>query len=177
MSAGSKVPTHTDRAVVTAQVGREPRGEWWIESRCRFGYPQVIGTPPLIEGVTPFPTLFWLTCPWLVGEVSAAESGGAVGEWAERLAAEPAVAARMRRADEVYRSRRAARSVSDVDPCDGVGIAGQRDPLATKCLHAHVAGALAGIDDPVGLAVLDGTGRWCPDTRCAALTCLREEEQ
>jgi uncharacterized protein len=168
-------PAPSDRAIVAAQLGREPRGGWWVEVRCSYGYPQVIGTPPIIDNTTPFPTLYWLTCPWLTGGVSAAESGGDITGWAGRLATDPALSARMHGADETYRSRRAAASPSGVDPCPDVGIAGQRDPVATKCLHAHVAAALAGIDDPVGLELLTELGRSCPDGRCAALTCLREE--
>jgi hypothetical protein len=77
----------------------------------------------------------------------------------------------MRAADAEYRARR-AELADGTDPVPGVGIAGQRDPLATKCLHAHVASALAGIDDPVGLQVLDEVGRECPDDACFALTAV-----
>ncbi|MBE0417429.1 MAG: DUF501 domain-containing protein [Coriobacteriia bacterium] len=175
MGAEPAVPTPSDHATIVAQLGREPRGRWWVEVRCSFDYPQVIGTPPLLDGAVPFPTLYWLTCPWLVGGVSATESGGDVASWAGRLAADPALAERMRRADERYREHRAAASPFGDDPCPDVGIAGQRDSLATKCLHAHVATALAGIDDPVGAELLATLGRSCPDGRCVALTCLREE--
>ncbi len=167
-------PTPVDEVVVEAQLGREPRGRWWVEVRCGFGFPQVLGTPPALGDGGPFPTLYWLTCPWLAGDVSAAESAGGVSSWAARLAAEPELAERMRAADAVYRDRRAEAALPHPDPCAGVGIAGQRDPAATKCLHAHVAAALAGIADPVGRGLLDALGRECPDGRCAGLTCLRE---
>ena len=175
MGAESVAPTPTDRAVVTAQLGREPRGLWRVAVHCAFGYPQAITTPPLVEDQTPFPTLHWLSCPWLAEGVSAEESAGGVARWAGRLAACPGLAGRMLAADARYREARAAASPTGTDPCPGVGIAGQRDPLATKCLHAHVAAALAGLDDPVGVELLDGFGRVCPDGRCADLTCLREE--
>jgi hypothetical protein len=38
-----------------------------------------------------------------------------------------------------------------------------------------VAAALAGIDDPVGVEILNTLGSACPDGCCADLTCLREE--
>jgi uncharacterized protein len=142
--------------------------------RCSFGYPQVSALRRFVEGETPFPTLHWLTCPWLAEGVSAAESAGGVAQWAGRLAADPALADEMLRADAQYRADRAAASPSGADPCPDVGIAGQRDPLATKCLHAHVAAALAGIDDPVGVESWTRSAR-LPDGRCADLTCLREE--
>ena len=175
MGAQPAAPTPTDRAIVTAQLRREPRGGWLVEVRCAFGFPQVITTAPLVDDETRFPTLHWLTCPWLVEGVSAAESAGEVAQWAGRLAADPALSERMLRADARYRESRAAVSPTGADPCPEVGIAGQRDPLATKCLHAHAAAALAGIDDPVGSELLAALGTVCPDDRCAGLTCLREE--
>jgi hypothetical protein len=72
----------------------------------------------------------------------------------------------MRAADTAYREARAAESAGG-DACAGVGIAGQRDPLATKCLHAHVAAALSGIDDPVGRGVLEAIAPECCDGRCS----------
>ncbi|MFU8890168.1 MAG: DUF501 domain-containing protein [Anaerosomatales bacterium] len=175
MSAGRTEPSPTERAVVTAQLHREPRGDWWVEVRCSFGYPQVITTAPLVAAETPFPTLHWLTCPWLAERTASAESAGEVARWAARLADNPELSGRMLAADARYRRRRAAVSPDGTDPCSDVGIAGQRDPLATKCLHAHVATALAGIDDPVGAEIVGMLGRECPDGRCGALTCLREE--
>ncbi|MDR1376540.1 MAG: DUF501 domain-containing protein [Synergistaceae bacterium] len=56
--------------------------------RCRFGCPRVIVCSPL-RMLTPFPTSFWLTCPWLARFVGTIESGGGVGElehWIERYA-------------------------------------------------------------------------------------------
>ncbi len=68
------------------------------------------------------------------------------------------MADRMRRADQQYRALRAAEGEGD-DPCTGVGIAGQADACATKCLHAHVSAYLAGVDDPVGAELLACGGR------------------
>ncbi len=155
-----------DADSVARQLGRPPRGSWRVATRCPFGYPTVIATPSMLESGEPFPTLFWLTCPHLVEAVGQLESAGEVETWAARLAADSTLAARMRSADEAYRLARAAES-GGIDACPTVGLAGQRDPLATKCLHAHVASALAGVDDPVGTAVLAGLGRQCTNERCA----------
>jgi uncharacterized protein len=176
VNSGPNAPTPTDEAVVTAQLGRAPRGDWWVEARCGFGYPQVVATPPILDDDTPFPTLYWLSCPWLMAVVSTIESEGGVAYWAARLAADRELFDRLLRADEQYRARRAALVPAGPDPFGQVGIAGQRDPAATKCLHAHVATALAGIDDPVGAELLAALGHECPDGRCASLTCLREED-
>ncbi|MDY0087151.1 MAG: DUF501 domain-containing protein [Coriobacteriia bacterium] len=147
-----------------------------METRCLWRFPQVLATPPVLDDGTLFPTLYWLSCPWLVEGVSARESDGDVAAWASRLADTPELASRMRTADEHYRDRRANIARGLVDPCGGVGIAGQRDPLATKCLHAHTAAALAGIEDPVGCELLLELGTACSDERCAAFIQAAKEE-
>jgi len=155
-----------DAGALARQLGREPRGTWRVAVRCSFGWPVVIATAPLLEDGAPFPTLYYLTCPHLADAISALESAGAVEAWADRLAADPEAAARLRAADESYRAARAAEG-GGVDPMPRVGIAGQRDPLGTKCLHAHAAARLAGIDDPVGEGALAGLEPECADERCA----------
>ncbi len=157
-----------DREVVCRQIGRAPRGRWSVVARCPFNRATVIETAPRLEDGTCFPTLYYLTCPWLTRFVSGLESAGAVREWALIFARDPDLAQAMREADSEYRSRR-ARAADGVDPRPGVGIAGQADPTATKCLHAHTAAALAGIEDPVGWAVLDSIDfEWCPDDLCVS---------
>jgi len=157
-----------DEDTVSRQLGRPPRGTWRVATRCSYGYPTVIATPSILASGEPFPTLFWLTCPHLIEVVGQLESAGEVEAWAARLAADPALATSMRAADELYRSARAEES-NGFDVCATVGIAGQRDPLATKCLHAHVAAALAGIADPVGESILGSIERECESERCAVL--------
>ena len=163
----SSPPVRADTDTVTWQLGRVPRGDWSVAARCAWTRPTVVLTHPLLPGAERFPTLLWLTCPWLCELVSAQESAGGTDAWSARLHADPALAGRLRAADEAYRVLRASEA-GGADPCAGTGIAGQRDPLATKCLHAHVAAALAGLADPVGLAVLERMPRECPDDRCAA---------
>ncbi|MDP2401287.1 MAG: DUF501 domain-containing protein, partial [Actinomycetota bacterium] len=95
------------------------------------------------------------------------ESACAVTEWAERLRDAPILRSRMIAADAQYRSRR-ARLAGGIDPTPSVGIAGQKSPLSTKCLHAHVATYLAGLDDPVGQGVVASTESiTCPSDLCA----------
>jgi hypothetical protein len=50
------------------------------------------------------------------------------------------------------------------------GVGGVSDLLAVKCLHAHVAHALAHPGYALGQAVLaEVDDPWCDDRRCAAL--------
>lgn len=151
--------------VVTWQLGRPPRGRWRVAATCAFGRPTVIATAAALEDGQLFPTLFYLTCPYLAEVVSDAESAGAADAWHDLLVADAALAGRLRAADRAYRAARAAES-GGTDPTPGVGIAGQRDALATKCLHAHAAAYLAGLDDPVGEGVLIGVRHACDDDRC-----------
>ncbi len=156
-----------DRTVVARQLGREPRGRWRPASRCAYGFPNVIATSPTLEDGSPFPTLFWLTCPWLGEIISEAESSGGVAVWAERLANDPDLAARMREADAAYRDARLAEG-GGLDPAAHLSAAGLRDVTRTKCLHAHAAAFLAGIGDPIGESVLAGRSVECEDARCQA---------
>lgn len=162
----SGAPAEADIAIVTWQLGRPARGAWMVDARCSWGRPTVVVTEPILSDGRPFPTLLWLTCPWLCQRAAARESAGDTDQWRARLAAEPELADRMRVADGAYWSRR-AQVAGGIDPCAGTGVAGQRDPLATKCLHAHVAAALGGLADPIGLALLATGERACPDDRCA----------
>ncbi|HEX9761700.1 MAG TPA: DUF501 domain-containing protein, partial [Acidimicrobiia bacterium] len=52
-----------DLQVVEIQIGRPVRAPARVVSRCHLGLPVVIQVPPHLDDGTPFPTLFWLTCP------------------------------------------------------------------------------------------------------------------
>ena len=112
--------------------------------------------------------MFWLTCPWLLDSVAALESQGAAASWATRAASDQALADALAAADAALVALRVDESGGG-DACAGVGLAGQKDPTAVKCLHAHVALALAGVGDPIGREVLDQFGDTCSDDSCARL--------
>jgi len=169
----AEIPGAVDRAVVERQLGRPPRGDWRVAVRCPDGRPMVILVPPALNGGVPFPTALWLTCPRLSRAVADSESMGGSARWAGALRTDPRLAGRALAADAAYRALRAS-IASGPDPCAEVGIAGQADPLAVKCLHARVAAALYGIDDPVGVGVLAEVGEsgtaapGCRESGCAS---------
>ena len=74
--------TERDAAVTSAQMrGRNfsrslVKG---VAARCRWGMPQAVVCRPVYRGA-PFPTLFWLTCPYLSHICGVLESAGAVKE-------------------------------------------------------------------------------------------------
>jgi len=149
-------------------MGRPPREPWRVGSRCRFGFPTTIVSPPELGDGTPFPTLGWLTCPYLAEQVAALESAGAIDAWSRAAAQDPALAEALRALDARVRAARAVEAAGP-DRCAGVGVAGQQDPLLVKCLHAHVALRLLGFEDPIGGEVLAQVGTACEDERCARL--------
>jgi hypothetical protein len=128
----------------------------------------VIAVAPVLEEGGLFPTTFWLTCPRLVAAVHDLESAGAHVAWARRVAAETDLASGLLAADASYRWARAEEGGGE-DSCGDVGVAGQRDALAVKCLHARVAAFLGGVADPIGAAVcsdLAGVTVACSEQRC-----------
>jgi uncharacterized protein len=135
----SEPVTPADLVAVEAQLGRRPRGTRLVAHRCPCGLPDVVETTPRLPDGTPFPTLFYLTCPRAVAECGRLESSGIMREMAERLRSDPELAARYRSAHEDYLHRRAA--VGDVPEIDGVSAGGMPDRV--KCLHALAAHALA----------------------------------
>ena len=150
--------TEADRAVVTAQLGRAPRGVEAVAFRCPCGRPAVLETSPRLPDGTPFPTLFYLTCPRAVAGCSRLESSGLMGELTTRLATDPDLAARYEAAHADYLARREA--LSAVPELRGVSAGGMPDRV--KCLHVHLGHALAagpGVN-PVGDEVRQLLGQW-----------------
>ena len=134
-----------DLAVVTAQLGREPRGVVGIAARCVCGRPTVVRTAPRLPDGTPFPTTYYLTHPVAVAVVSTLEAGGLMREMNERLAADPELAAAHRRAHEDYLARRGelVGGVLGDDVAEIAGISAGGMPDRVKCLHVLVGHALA----------------------------------
>ena len=129
----------------------------------------VIESHPLLDDGTPFPTLFWLTCPILQKRVSQLEAEGAMGEMNRRLARDTRLRARLAAALDRYLRRRDERAHIE----DGGGPPGG-GPDRVKCLHAHVAQELADPPNPIGALTLAETG--FPDCRreCVPLRELQE---
>ncbi|HEU5278816.1 MAG TPA: DUF501 domain-containing protein [Gaiellaceae bacterium] len=125
----------SDRAVVERQLGRPPRAFRRVVVRCPSGHPTVTEQHAHDESGEPFPTTFWLTCPDLVAAVSRLEAAGGVERWTRAAAEDPQLAASLARAHEEQRALR---------PELDLGVGGARIGAGSlKCLHAHVAFALA----------------------------------
>jgi hypothetical protein len=126
-----------DVRVVGLQLGREPRAIRDVAHRCGCGLPDVVETNPRLEDGTPFPTLYYLTCPRAASLIGQLESSGLMKEMTARLAMDPELQARYDEAARDYVRRRDAHEVLENVPAQG-GM-----PTRVKCLHVLVGHSLA----------------------------------
>jgi hypothetical protein len=113
---------------------------------------------PFDDAGRPFPTTYWLTCPHLVAAVSRLEAAGGVEAWTRAAADDPVLEASLERA---HADQRAIRPELDF------GIAGARAGAGgLKCLHAHVAFALARPGYELGERILEELEPLWPERCC-----------
>ncbi|RJQ32385.1 MAG: DUF501 domain-containing protein [Actinobacteria bacterium] len=142
--------------LVEQQLGRKPRGQYEIVAWCKTKppHPQVIKTNPLVEG-KPFPTLYYLTCPFLVKEISRIENEGYISKLEEKISRDTEYKVRFLKAQAAYIKERGLLSK---------GIAGVSNLERIKCLHAHYAHYLATGENPVGKQIekliISGSCHW-----------------
>ena len=155
-------PQAADLAVVAEQLGRQPRGVMAIAHRCPCGLPDVVRTAPRLADGTPFPTLFYLTCPRACSAMSSLEAAGVMREMTARLQSDTALRARYLAAHEDYLARRdEAAAAAGLEPLPpGTQSAGGM-PDRVKCLHALAAHELAVRGaNPLGADALRLAGQW-----------------
>jgi len=153
-----------DLDAVGRQLGRAARGVRRVAHRCPCGAPDVVETAPRLPDGTPFPTLYYLTCPKAAGAVGTLEAGGTMREMTERLGSDPDLAAAYRAAHERYLAAREA--VEAVPEVAGVTAGGMPDRV--KCLHVLVAHALAEGPgaNPLGDEALAALPEWWRSGSC-----------
>jgi hypothetical protein len=161
-----------DRELVALQLGRAPRAFHRVVVRCPFGLPAVTEQAPYTADGQPFPTTYWLTCPRLVAEVSRLESAGGVERWSRAAAEDVELTASLARATEEQRTVRRALAAGERGDDGGasleLGIGGASAPAHLKCLHAHVAFALARPGHVLGNRILEDIEEpWPPDRCCS----------
>lgn len=150
-----------DRRAVALQLSREPRAIREVAHRCGCGLPDVVQTSPRLDDGTPFPTLYYLTCPRLASLIGTLESSGLMKQMTDRLATDPELQTQYDAAADDYVARRDALGVLENVPAQG-GM-----PTRVKCLHVLIAHSLAvgeGVN-PFGdeaLAVLEDWSRKGP---------------
>jgi uncharacterized protein len=165
------VVTDADRAVIERQLGREPRTLRRVAVRCPFGAPAVTEQSPYGAGGEPFPTTYYLTCRYLVAAVSRVEAGGGVERWSAATRREPGLAASLAAGDEDQRRLRRELAGDETGRDGGAsldyGIGGSRRGGTLKCLHAHVAFALARPGYELGERILAEVEHRWPEQCCS----------
>lgn len=161
--------TRSEQAVVNAQLKRPARGDNAVVHRCVYGLPTVVRVAPRLRDGTPFPTVFWLTCPLARRHVGRLEADGRMTQLNRRLDHDQELATAYATASAGYVAfrDRLGGSLPD-DPAAG-GM-----PDRVKCLHVHLAHFLATRDNPIGESVYQAiTPMPCPGP-CVHETLLAE---
>ncbi len=166
MSTAFTPVSEADRAAVAEQLGRPPRAIRAVVARCPSGHPAAISTSPRLPDGTPFPTLYYLTCPRLCSLVGTLEASGLMREMTQRLTDDPELAARYLRTHREYLAER------DAIESLGTDVSAGGMPGRVKCLHVHLAHTLAcgsGVN-PFGDETLELVRQSWPTGDCAAPT-------
>jgi uncharacterized protein len=154
--------------VIARQLGRPPRGVVAIAHYCPCGLPDVVQTVPRLADGTPFPTLYYLTCPRAAAAVSRLESAGLMREMTSRLATDQQLRERCHAAHWDYLARRDAAAVqAGLAPLPAGTQSAGGMPDRVKCLHALVAHELAVPGaNPLGAEALRAAGPWWEAGQC-----------
>lgn len=160
-----------DEAAVAAQLGRPPRALRAVAHRCPCGLPDVVETAPRLPDGSPFPTLFYLTCPKAASAIGTLEADGLMRRMQERLSTEPELRAAYLAAHESYLRRRAeAAAAEGMEPLPAGTQSAGGMPERVKCLHALVGHELAMPgDNPFGREALDVLPDWWQNGPCVTL--------
>jgi hypothetical protein len=179
---GNGISLESDQEAIRRQLGYLPPNFLAVSARNGFGSPVAIKTYPLDGGAprrqakaarslsesisvgTPFPTLYWLTCPFIARAIAKMERNGYVGMLEDRLKRDSEMTDRLFCCHKEYaRERWECLSLDDRNlltqtdspsvqrmriMLESSGIAGTNTSTLTlngsflpaiKCLHAHYA--------------------------------------
>lgn len=148
-----------DRKLVERQIGRRPRAFARVAVRCPFGAPAVTEQLPFDESGRPFPTQYYVTCPYVVASISRLEAAGGVERFSESARNDPRLAQSLAAAQARQRELR-----PEID----AGIGGSTRDGSLKCLHAHVAFALAQPGYVLGDLIVSELPSLWPSSCCTA---------
>jgi hypothetical protein len=147
----------SDVETVARQIGRAPRAFRAVAVRCPYGRPAVTEQAPFDAEGSPFPTQYYVTCPFLVSAISRLEAAGGVERWSQAAVDDPELAASLAWANAEQRRLR---------PELDAGVGGSTRTGSLKCLHAHAAFALAHPGYELGDRILSELPAMWPDSCC-----------
>lgn len=131
----------------------------------------MIAQRPYDEAGEPFPTTFWLSCRVLVRAVSELESSGGIAALERELASRPGLRRSRSRADGRVAAVRTLLDTGGLRADGGAALTASLEGGARgaplKCLHAHVAAALAAPPYAFGRLVLERAEPEVEESCCA----------
>ncbi len=148
--------------LIKKQLGREPDNLLKVAKKCPFDNPAVLLVAPYKNSIV-FPTIYWLSCPYLVKEISRIEDTGMVKKLTEKLKNDNYFGEKLKMAHKRYASERLELLDKDLEEIvDGIkdvlvnsGVGGIIDKKGIKCLHTHVADFLVSNKNIVGELVFN----------------------
>ena len=149
--------TETDRKILTANSRSGSFDTDFIAGvavRCGAGCPQVLVCRPFMSDGTPFPTLFWLACPYLDKRCAELETEHKIPVFEKELEANREAVEKWHKEYAELRARLLAESdtknvknlsaiMKSFDKTGVGGINRFNNPCAAKCLHLQTATMLA----------------------------------
>ncbi|MFW6270095.1 MAG: DUF501 domain-containing protein [Bacillota bacterium] len=160
-------PDKKSLKIIKKQLGREPDNLLGIARYCPYLKPVVIVTYPFNKEKGVFPTTYWLSCPFLVKEVSRLEDQGLIKTITDKIKRDKELKRNLEISHKKYAEKRIKlldkkdrseiRSISEdiIKVLKNSGVAGIRKKDGVKCLHAHLADYLVNDFNPVGKIVYE----------------------
>lgn len=121
-----------------------------VANRCSAGFPQVVVCLPVTSEGVPFPTMFWLTCPFLIRRCGELESLQKISDLEEIFKTRLKGVAAWHQKYSMLRAgilknktagaeRDIAKTLKNLCSCGVGGINWEDVPYAAKCLHLQTA--------------------------------------
>ncbi len=150
-----------DKKIVQFQLGRDINNPFKVKNRCEWGYPICIESQ-IIYNDKPFPTLFWLTCPFLSKRVGRLEEKGTVKHLERKILEDSQLRTAYLKAHEdiIELKKQILNKYNGLKDWQiysilSRGIGGIRNLNTVKCLHLQLASFLGGIKNPIGKLVYE----------------------
>jgi len=153
LTALQQTPTPEQRAIITEELGREPKGMQYVTALDSQGRPLVVQVEALVDN-KPFPTLYWLSSRLLVKELSHLEAAGVIKQLEARLLEDEQLLSEYRKSHEDYIQRRwdamseaTRQKVADLgftEVFSRRGVGGIESWQQVRCLHTQYAHHLSG---------------------------------
>ncbi|MBO8161287.1 MAG: DUF501 domain-containing protein [Thermosipho sp. (in: Bacteria)] len=142
---------------------------------CVYKFPVVIESLPIKNG-KPFPTIYYLTCPYLIRKISKLEEKGYIKYFEGKIEKDEDFKKKLflahqeiiRRRDGFFEKYQELSKYTEWrKKLLEVGTGGIKDWTKVKCLHLHTADYLAGVENPIGEEVMKLIGEInCGDKYC-----------